>query len=233
MIVADPNNARRLVTDGAHEVRSQLAVILLELGRIDHARARMLEADVQTASETVNRIATLFRLTTDPPIGGDSVDLDALVHDLVRRVEQASPARARLIEVRKVGVLRPLQGHRASIAEAVRGLLDNAVRHTPPGTRIVLTVERSGGQGAAIRIDDDGPGLPAAVAERFAQPFAHGRVASAGVGLGLALSRQIARLHSGDLLQAGSPLGGACVTLTLGTGHPVAEAPAQPSRPEA
>jgi signal transduction histidine kinase len=220
---ADDAAVQRLVTDGAHEVRSQLAVILLELGRIEHPGARALERDVQAASDTINRIATLFRLMADPPLAKQPVDIDALVRDIVQRAQQ-EPPRAAVIDVVAASEACPSHAHRAFIAEAVRGLLDNAIRHTPSGTRIVVTVARSG-EGAVVRIDDNGPGLAAAVADRFGQPFVHNRGESAGVGLGLALSRQIARLHGGDLRQSRSPLGGACVTLSLGTDPPDPQPP--------
>jgi two-component system, OmpR family, sensor histidine kinase QseC len=215
---------QRLVTDGAHEVRSQLAVILLELGKINHPGARSLEGDIQTASNSVNRIATLFRLMGNPAFNAQSVDIAAIVRELVQRMQQASPERAARIETAMPSAGCTVAGHRAFIAEALHGLLDNAIRHNPPGTQVVIRADRLDDSNIAIVIDDAGIGLAPAVIAQFAMPFVHGRDANAGIGLGLAMSRQIARLHGGDLNQTRSPLGGTRMTLSMASQLPVAGA---------
>jgi signal transduction histidine kinase len=205
----------RIVSEGAHEVRSQLAVILLELGRLDHNAARRLETDVQTASDTVNRIATLFRLTTAASLDSSLFNVVELVRDVTQHATDAFPERRLTVEIS--GNHADVSGHRPFLAEALRGLLENANRHTPPGTPIIVRC-RPG----AIAIDDGGPGLPAVVAKRFAEPFVHGRGPQAGAGLGLAMAHQIARLHGGHCRQIASELGGTCICLTFNAPLPAA-----------
>jgi signal transduction histidine kinase len=91
-------------------------------------------------------------------------------------------------------------GDPGSVARIVRILLDNALRHTPArgGVR-AETILRPGAVGIAI--EDDGPGVAAADRERVFERFARGeRAEPGGVGLGLAIARELARQMGGDLL---------------------------------
>jgi signal transduction histidine kinase len=73
------------------------------------------------------------------------------------------------------------------------------------------------GDGFEIRLDDRGPGLPAAVRERLFEPFASGQ--PGGAGLGLALARRIVLLHEGELAVGDRPGGGTRVRLWLPAGE--------------
>jgi two-component system, OmpR family, sensor kinase len=207
----DVTAALRIVTDGAHEIRSQLAVILLEAGKINQGPARQIEADIQVVSDTVNRVAILFKLTTSEILACKALDLGDIIRRLVQRTVDERPERLHRIEFFDADPLQSIDGHAAYVAEALRGLLDNAARHTPVGSCIVISRAADG----VVTIDDDGPGLPPLVASRFGEAFANGRGPTAGVGLGLAIAHQVARLHGGRCYLAPSKLGGTCVGLEL------------------
>ncbi|HEX5580265.1 MAG TPA: GAF domain-containing sensor histidine kinase [Gemmatimonadaceae bacterium] len=112
---------------------------------------------------------------------------------------------------------------RAIVADPVRvrqilvNLLVNAIKFTPSGRHVTLGVDSDAGGGVRAWVSDEGPGVPAEYRERIFQPYeqiasvARGR----GSGLGLALSRQLARLMGGDLTVDDAPGGGALFTLTL------------------
>jgi signal transduction histidine kinase len=207
----DIDAALRIVTDGAHEVRSQLSVLLLELGKLNHPNARRIEADVQMASETVNRVAILFKLATADTLIHKNIDLNNIVRGLVPRAELVRPDRLRRIEFMPVATLAANQGHAAFVTEALRGLLENAVCHTPANSRVTVSI----GEDDTITIDDDGLGLPPEVHRRFGEPFVHGRTPASGAGLGLAIAHQVARLHGGRCYLGPSKLGGTCICLAL------------------
>ncbi|MBF0261275.1 MAG: DUF4118 domain-containing protein [Magnetococcales bacterium] len=108
-------------------------------------------------------------------------------------------------------------------------LLENAAKHTPPGTRITVTAWREEGW-IAIVIADDGPGIPAGMEQRLFEKFTRGRHEStiAGFGLGLAIVRAIVEVHGGTVRAENRAEGGACFRLLLPAGTP----PLFPEEPE-
>ena len=109
-----------------------------------------------------------------------------------------------------------LYGDEVLLVRVMANLLDNASKYCPKGARIVLFAKRRGGK-VALGVADDGPGLPAGNPQRLFDPFRRGRRenAVAGVGLGLAICRTIARAHDAEIFATASPYGGAAFTLVL------------------
>jgi signal transduction histidine kinase len=100
----------------------------------------------------------------------------------------------------------------AQIRQALANLIDNALRHTPRGGRVVVET-RWVGDVARLSVADTGPGLDPAEVERVFERFYSRAGEGGGTGLGLPLARAIARAHGGDV-SAASP-GGALFTLEL------------------
>jgi len=97
----------------------------------------------------------------------------------------------------------------------VDNLLDNAALHGRPGGQVQVGVARSNGS-LVLRVEDDGPGIPAGQRERVLEPFARGDAARApGTGLGLAIVAQQVALHDGVLHLGDSRLGGLTVEVRL------------------
>jgi len=94
----------------------------------------------------------------------------------------------------------------------VRNLVENAIRHTPPG----LAIEVEVGDAGTVRVLDDGPGVPAADRESIFRRFwRRDRASSEGRGLGLAIVDRVAAAHDGSVSVADRPGGGAVFTLQL------------------
>ena len=83
------------------------------------------------------------------------------------------------------------------LARAIDNLLDNAVRHAPRGGEVVLAAAQPDARTLALRVDDDGAGVPESLQASLFEPFATGR--ADGTGLGLALAREVALAHGGEL----------------------------------
>jgi len=149
--------------------------------------------------------------------GGENSQL-ADLGELVREAAQAA-ARARAGGEGRLSLEVPgglsLSVKATALRRCVTNLIDNALKHG----RAVRVSLAHGARFAEIHVDDDGPGIPAEQREKAFRPFHRldeGRnLQTGGVGLGLAIARDIARAHGGDLLLAQSPDGGLRATIRL------------------
>jgi signal transduction histidine kinase len=113
-----------------------------------------------------------------------------------------------------------VRGRAPDLERLVRNLLDNALRHATAGGRILATAAPRAG-GVELRVQDDGPGVPVEEREKIFEPFYRGARARAGAppgaGLGLAIVREIARAHGGDVTLApdDAARGGATFVVSL------------------
>jgi signal transduction histidine kinase len=203
--VATLVKAQRLfLARAAHELRTPLAVMMLELGRAKDERVRRLEADVHNMSETVDRLLTLARLESIGRPERTEIDVGHLARDVVDRMHEWAVRDGHTI---KIDVIEPAvtAGDVMAVREAIRNLIDNAVKHTPSGTNVHVTV----GPNGRVVVEDNGPGLDAEKVSELLEPFKKGKDASEGAGLGLSIVRQAVDLHNGSLVVAKSASGGA------------------------
>jgi len=117
---------------------------------------------------------------------------------------------------RALGVPLVVDADRALVERAVANLVENALRHSAPRSRIRV-VAAAGDGTIAVAVEDSGPGIERADAERIFERFVRLDAARGpgGAGLGLPIARMIARVHGGDVAVAPSALGGAAFRLTL------------------
>jgi len=145
--------------------------------------------------------------------GGVGVTAEVDLDDVLSR----ESARTQLVPVVVDGCEHVrLVGNEQLLTRLVRNLIDNAARHTATDVHITL---RRNGQQATLDVDDNGPGVPPADRDRIFQRFtrideARGRT-DGGAGLGLAIAREVARAHGGEVRCDDSPRGGARFTVTL------------------
>jgi signal transduction histidine kinase len=208
---------RQFVADASHELRSPVAASRTQLevagaqpDTTDWATtAATVLAEQEHLSHVIDDLLTLSHLDETGPPAVYEVDLEDLIaaeadrpHSTPIRISIPAPVR--------------IHGDRSLLSRAVRNLTDNAARHAEGDVLITLS-QHSGN--AVIDVDDDGPGVPPEQRHRIFDRFA--RVDSArdrhrgGAGLGLAIAREVAQAHSGDLTVSDGPLGGARFTLTL------------------
>lgn len=216
---------RLFIARAAHELRTPLAVIMLELGRSQDDRIRRLEGDVRGMSETVDRLLTLARLESIEGPETAEIDLGQLTEGIVARLQAWAESHGHAIRLTVQPPARAL-GDVIAIREAIRNLIDNGVKHTPAGTTIAVTV----GPGAQVAVEDDGPGLPSQQVADLLQPFKKGNDATEGAGLGLAIVRQAIELHHGTLEIETSALGGAKFTLKFPDSLPEPETALGPQK---
>ena len=215
---------RRLTADAAHELRTPLAVLSTQAQVARHAqgeaaRNEALDALVLGAARSarlIEQMLTLARLESGQ-LGEHAGRVE--LHELARTVlaEAAPRAVEKNIDLSlEVGPPAEVHGHAALLAILLRNVVDNAVRYTPAGGRVLVTVSAQAGK-AALQVADNGPGVPPAELGRLGERF-H-RLAPAGEsgsGLGLSIVLRIAELHRGCVRFAAAPGGhGLSVTVSL------------------
>ncbi len=221
---------RAFLADAAHELRTPLTALHLQLDALaragtDRERAEAMErlsAGVQRSIRLVEQLLALARQEPRAEPAREPIALDELARDVV--AELVPLADARHIDL-GIAEAQPvlIQGEREAIATLVRNLVDNAVRYTPGGGRVDVTVLGSGGPDRAVlKVADNGPGIPpeerARVFDRFyRQPGAN----APGSGLGLAIVKTIAVAHGAQVeLGAGEHGRGLTVTVTFAAAPP-------------
>ncbi len=108
-----------------------------------------------------------------------------------------------------------MRGDPDRLRQALINLIDNAVKHSPPGGGVRLDLYTDSGR-VQISVADCGPGIPPEVLPRVFEPFFRASsLESSGAGLGLAIARWIIQEHGGEIAVNTSPGQGACVTLSL------------------
>jgi signal transduction histidine kinase len=108
-----------------------------------------------------------------------------------------------------------VQAARDEVHRLTINLLENALRHTPPGSRIRVSTNAAGGQ-ATLIVEDNGPGVPAELAPTLFERFVRGAGDRGGsFGLGLAIVKAVAVSHGGDVVLESPASGGARFVVTL------------------
>ncbi len=205
----------RMTGGVAHEIRNPIAAMRL---KAENALAGPPEKQPQALTMILDQIARLDGLVKT---------LLAVVQPLnlqMTKVDLATWAQERLAAVRPVaeakGVRLDLQAEplcceldATHLSRALDNLLDNAVRHAPEHGLVRLSVRRNAAGALAIEVEDNGPGVPEALQGQLFEPFATGR--PDGTGLGLALAREVALAHGGDLHHRARAGGGAHFLIEL------------------
>jgi signal transduction histidine kinase len=206
---------RAFVADAAHELRSPLTAVRLQLQLLDRApdeaarrEARSnLGAAVERAIHLVEQLLTLAR--SEPRDVAGELSRIALEQAAADGIADANAlAVARDIDLGLEAEPAAVRGDREALRTLVRNLVDNAVRYTPAGGRVRVSTH-NGASGATLEVTDSGPGIPAADRERaFDRFYRRANAAEGGSGLGLAIVKAIADRHGAQISLDDAPGGG-------------------------
>ncbi|TKC89766.1 two-component sensor histidine kinase [Trinickia terrae] len=216
---------KAFVADAAHELRTPLAAVQIQSQLVarahDDATRREALADLQAGVTRATRLAeqllALARAEPDSAAGRRMLDLRALLAECV--AAHAPLAGRRGIDL---GVEEVQSASVTADAEALRvmfgNLLDNAVKYTPEGGRIDVSLALDDDGRPCVSIADSGPGIPAEERERVFDRFyrdtsARARTDVSGSGLGLAIVKRIAVQHGVEIELGDAALGGLRVSV--------------------
>jgi two-component system OmpR family sensor kinase/two-component system sensor histidine kinase QseC len=214
---------RAFVADAAHELRSPLTALKLQIELLGRAGAAPVApqavAELTAAMQRAQRLVEqLLALARAEPGGAESARVPT---DLAEAARQAVADAVPLAAARSTGLALdapgPLQvlGDAQALRVLVRNLVDNAVRYAGSGAQVQVSLRAEGPQ-AVLRVDDSGPGIPPEERERvFARFYRRDGQSETGSGLGLAIVQAVAQRHGAAVLLAESPLGGLRVEVRL------------------
>jgi signal transduction histidine kinase len=169
-----------------------------------------MERQVQALADLVDDLQLHTRLSSGTlELRRQRFDLSEVLDEAVETLQplaRRSDVRLRIDAVDRVSVT----GDAAQLARVIRNLLDNAIRHTPPGTTVSAAIS-SDADAARIVVADEGPGFPPDLRERAFEAFTRGDpardVRTGTAGLGLAIARGVVVAHGGTIEVCDAPGG--------------------------
>ena len=199
---------REFIANASHELRTPLFSLgghleLLTDEDLDeptrHEFFVRMREQVERLTKLAEELLDLSRLDAGRlHVERAPVDLARVADVLVEEFEPVARNSEHVLELARNGDV-PALGDEQRVLQIGRALVENALRHTPPGTTVRIRTARTDGH-AVLAVEDDGPGIPADHASHVFERFyrADGALAS-GSGLGLAIARELAEVMEGEL----------------------------------
>lgn len=204
------DSVRQVSTDIAHDLRTPLSRLLQ---RLDGARAEARTAEdyaaaIDAASAEAREILATFAALLEiaqvesgaERLAQENVDLGGLAATVVEAFAPSAEEQGRVLVAEATPPLQ-VRGNRELLTQLLVNLVENSLRHTPPGTRVAVSLRQPAAGGVELRVEDNGPGIPAAerglVLRRFYR--CESSRTTPGNGLGLSLVAAIAALHHAEL----------------------------------
>ena len=225
---AQQQQQERWVSDVAHELKTPLTALMLVSDRLETAvegqdtvLVQRLQRELHRLQLMVEDLLELSRLENSLPQESGSytaISLEDLVDSAWSSIRPLAEEREVQLDLDR-SEPGPMMGDQRRLHRAVLNLLDNALRYSPEGSSVEVTVMPSGGWWL-LSIRDHGPGLSESDLGNMFQRFYRGdpsraRSARSGSGLGLAIVQQIAVNHGGRVEARNHPNGGTCMELLL------------------
>jgi two-component system, OmpR family, sensor histidine kinase MprB len=210
---------RQLVADASHELRTPIASLRANIQTLEqaerlppHERAALRADVVSELDELTALVADIVELArgTKPGEMTDDVRVDRIVEEVVARAEGRARERVSFEVSTEPTVVR---GQPERIQRAVSNLVDNALKWSPPGGAVELTLEAG-----ELTVRDRGPGFAEVDVSHVFERFYRAQNARGmpGSGLGLAIVRQAAEAHGGHAEATNAPGGGALLRVSFG-----------------
>jgi signal transduction histidine kinase len=215
---------REFAADVSHELRTPLSVVratVAELERRPHDRIasarddlREIEAQSERLTELIDELLLFARAESGAvELAMEPLDLSEAAVAATHRLERLAEQHGVRIEAQLTPV--PMRGDARRLEQLTSVLVDNAIRHSPPGKVVEVRVSTSHGN-AHIEVEDRGPGIAPDELERIFDRFNRSAASRpGGVGLGLAIARWITERHGGSIRAENRDRGGARFVVDL------------------
>jgi heavy metal sensor kinase len=219
---------RRFTADASHELRTPLTAIrsVGEVGLREEQDATAYRETIGSMLEEVDRLTrlsenllALTRLDSGNPSGAEEpADVSSLMTEVVDCLRVLAEEKGQEIRMNlEPGITASID--RVAIRQALINILDNAIKYSPPGRPISVSVRRTETGNTRIAVEDEGPGIPAEergrIFERFYRMPQNARAGGAGAGLGLSIAQRSVERSGGSIEVSESKKGGSVFTIIL------------------
>lgn len=214
----------RFITDASHQLKTPLAGVQnaseLALAQSEpeawHRALQQIHASADRTSRLAGQLLDMARLRHASAAATTPIDLVELAADCSRAWADTPDMAAHDLGFSAPDTTRaPIIGEAWALRQLIGNLIDNALHYTPAGSTITVGVCRQD-QDVELSVEDDGPGIDAALIERLGEPFERaGRTDERGSGLGLAIVRSVAEQYHGQLMIHNRKQGGLRVTIAF------------------
>lgn len=216
---------RQFTANAAHELRTPLALMQVQLDLYHSNSHPGNDADtvqmIQMVTEQNDRLSKMVKTLLDmselQTVGrDDEIILDALVDEVLEDLEPLAETK----NIRLIGKCKDITmvGSDILIYRLVYNLVENAIKYNHSGGQVTVTADRKEKQ-VYLSVEDTGAGIPEELKERVFEPFFRVDKSRSrelgGVGLGLALVREIVRVHDGSITVKSNPSGGTIFEVVL------------------
>jgi signal transduction histidine kinase len=212
---------REFVADASHELRTPLTSVLANLEllaeQVEGEDARDAVASALRSSQRMRRLVADLLLLARADAGRTAphrpVDLTQVLVEVAAELEPVTGEHHLTIAAHERLLV---DGARDELHRLALNLIENALRHTPPGTHVHAALT-SAGDDVVLTVEDDGPGVPQELRPRLFERFVRGRGdgGGGGSGLGLSIVRAVALSHGGSVALERPPSGGARFVVLL------------------
>jgi two-component system sensor histidine kinase QseC len=215
-IKASLENEKRFTADAAHELRTPVAGIRLQVQVAQHCqdeeeRQHALSKAIQgcdRATRVTEQLLVLARLDNSEAVSlSDPVNCTELAKELLGDLSTMAHDKAISLSL-EAGKIRIIKSNEMLLRILLRNLVDNAIRYSPPRTEVVIRLGIITDQTVWLEVTDQGPGIKSEDRQRIMERFYRGDQTQPGSGLGLSIAQRIATLLGGQLfLLDGNPTG--------------------------
>ena len=215
---------RQFTANAAHELRTPLALMQVQLDLYhsnghpdnDADTVQMIKMVTEQNDRLNKMVKTLLDMSELQTVGrDDEIILDALVDEVLEDLEPLAEGK----NIRLIGKCKDITmvGSDILIYRLVYNLVENAIKYNHSGGQVTVTADRKE-KHVYLSVEDTGAGIPEELKERVFEPFFRDKSRSrelGGVGLGLALVREIVRVHDGSITVKSNPSGGTIFEVVL------------------